>query len=409
MAFTDNTTPISFYVVQNSPNIPVPPAEGSFYIHDNLLHFAFDTTGATPLSPIVFGSSLPSSGNQSKLYVNTASGTASWWNGSTWIQIGGSALSAASADTLSTARDFEISGGATAAAVSFNGSSDVELQVSSLAASYLTGAIPGTVTAVTQAASTNNTTIATTAFVTSAITANNANFVTQAEFDEFVTSAFQFKDILTELSELPSSNQEIGDVYQVTNSTPANQFFVWNGTTWKPLGGDLINLSGYVTLAGTQTFTGVNTFSQTINGSVSGNSGTTTALQTPRTFEISGGVTADPVSFNGTGNVNLVVDEVDATALVGTASVNTTGSAATLTTPRTISISGGATAAGGTFNGSAPLDLAVTSLGASYLTGAIPTGVTAVTQATGTNNTTIATTAYADRAADNVRLMIRVV
>lgn len=63
--------------------------------------------------------------------------------------------------------------------------------------------------------------------------------------------------------------------------------------------------------------------------SVTGNAGTATKLATERTFSISGGATAAAVSFNGTGNVQLNVTSLDASKLTGTASVNTTGNAAT--------------------------------------------------------------------------------
>lgn len=51
---------------------------------------------------------------------------------------------------------------------------------------------------------------------------------------------------------------------------------------------------------------GVATFTNTINGNISGNAGTATSLATARDFEITGiFVTANAVSFDGTGNVSL--------------------------------------------------------------------------------------------------------
>jgi len=58
-------------------------------------------------------------------------------------------------------------------------------------------------------------------------------------------------------------------------------------------------------ISGSQTITGNWTFSNTISGSISGNSGTATALQTARNFSLSGDVTSPSVSFNGTADVVL--------------------------------------------------------------------------------------------------------
>jgi hypothetical protein len=53
---------------------------------------------------------------------------------------------------------------------------------------------------------------------------------------------------------------------------------------------------------------GVATFAQSIDASILGNAGTATSLSTARNFEISGDVVATAVSFDGTGNVNLVAE-----------------------------------------------------------------------------------------------------
>jgi hypothetical protein len=51
---------------------------------------------------------------------------------------------------------------------------------------------------------------------------------------------------------------------------------------------------------------GIATFSSAIDADLLGNAGTATSLATARNFEISGDVVATAVSFDGTGNVNLV-------------------------------------------------------------------------------------------------------
>ncbi|RHF51479.1 pyocin knob domain-containing protein [Mitsuokella multacida] len=79
-----------------------------------------------------------------------------------------------------------------------------------------------------------------------------------------------------------------------------------------------------------------------------------TKLQTPRALNLSGAVTADAASFDGTADATINVKTLDASKLKGTASVSTTGNAATATklaTARTIALSGNASGSA-TFDGS---------------------------------------------------------
>ncbi len=71
-----------------------------------------------------------------------------------------------------------------------------------------------------------------------------------------------------------------------------------------------------------------------------------TKLQTARSLNLGGAVTADAATFDGTANATINVKTLDATKLKGTASVSTTGNAATaskLSTVRKINITGNAT------------------------------------------------------------------
>lgn len=99
---------------------------------------------------------------------------------------------------------------------------------------------------------------------------------------------------------------------------------------------------------------------------VSGNAASATKLQTARSLNLGGAVTADAATFDGTANATINVKTLDATKLKGTAPVSTTGNAATaskLTSPRTISLTG--KAAGSTsFDGSANATINVTSVNA---------------------------------------------
>lgn len=117
-----------------------------------------------------------------------------------------------------------------------------------------------------------------------------------------------------------------------------------SATTIEAIGGK----GSFCNLSDAQTIGGVKTFSSTIVGSVNGNAGTATVLQTARTI---GGV-----SFNGSANINLPG--------VNTAgNQNTTGNSATATvlaTGRILSMTGDVTGAFAAFNGSAALSAALT-------------------------------------------------
>ena len=83
--------------------------------------------------------------------------------------------------------------------------------------------------------------------------------------------------------------------------------------------------------SGNETINGVKTFRQTIQGNLSGNAQTATTWQTARTITLSNAVSATAQWINGSGNVNIPVNSLDASKLTGTASVDTTGRAARAT------------------------------------------------------------------------------
>lgn len=95
-----------------------------------------------------------------------------------------------------------------------------------------------------------------------------------------------------------------------------------------------------------------------------------TKLQTARSLNLGGAVTADAATFDGTADATINVKALDASKLKGTAPVSTTGNAATaskLATPRTLSLTG--KAAGSTsFDGSANASINVTSVNANAAT-----------------------------------------
>lgn len=73
-------------------------------------------------------------------------------------------------------------------------------------------------------------------------TANN-KFATKDELSAAATSVMHYKGTVASYSNLPTSNNVLGDVYNVTD-TGAN--YAWNGTAWDELSG-VVDLSGYVT------------------------------------------------------------------------------------------------------------------------------------------------------------------
>lgn len=84
-----------------------------------------------------------------------------------------------------------------------------------------------------------------------------------------------------------------------------------------------------------------------------------TKLQTARSLNLGGAVTAEAATFDGTADATINVKTLDATKLKGTASVSTTGNAATaskLETPRTLSLTGNATGSA-SFDGSGDISI----------------------------------------------------
>lgn len=77
--------------------------------------------------------------------------------------------------------------------------------------------------------------------------------------------------------------------------------YIGDGTNLDKIGGK----GAYLALDGNQTVAGVKTFSETITGSVSGNAGTATTLQTARDISLTGDVTGTASAFNGSANASI--------------------------------------------------------------------------------------------------------
>jgi len=144
-------------------------------------------------------------------------------------------------------------------------------------------------------------------------------------------------------------------------------------TTVIPIGGD----GSFVSLTGDQTVAGTKTFSNTIQGSVSGNAGTATKLATARNIAVSGDATGS-ASFDGSANATIATTLATVNSNVGTfgsatqipsITVNGKGlitgvSTNTISTSFTIAGNSGTdtvnTGETITFTGTAPINTAVT-------------------------------------------------
>ncbi|WP_312173920.1 hypothetical protein [Chryseobacterium sp.] len=151
-------------------------------------------------------------------------------------------------------------------------------------------------------------------------------------------------------------------------SLDTNKTYRWTGTTFVYITSgavDSVNgLTGVVVL--NKSHVGLSNADNTADAAK--NVLSATKWTAARTITLSG-VTATAQTIDGSGNVAIPVTAVPATLLTGTASINTSGSAAKLATPRTIAASGDGTW-NVSFDGSANVTSALT---------LAPSGVTAGT------------------------------
>lgn len=127
-------------------------------------------------------------------------------------------------------------------AVSYTDSAITALDLANTYAALAGATFTGTVEAPTPGDSSNDTTVATTAFVVSKV-----NAVQQA-----LAGAFHFKGTVATEADLANvQNPAEGDVYQVTTtSSGTSGEFAYDGTNWVELG-TILDLSGYYTSAQT--------------------------------------------------------------------------------------------------------------------------------------------------------------
>lgn len=106
----------------------------------------------------------------------------------------------------------------------------------------------------------------------------NPHKVTAAQLG--LTTVYKYKGSVETYADLPTSKQQIGDVWNVETADPdhgikAGDNVAWDGAQWDTLGGNH-DLSGYAKLNSANTFTALNTFRANIavsNGTKAGSSG----------------------------------------------------------------------------------------------------------------------------------------
>lgn len=107
---------------------------------------------------------------------------------------------------------------------------------------------------------------------------NNPHQVTAAQLG--LATVYKYKGSVETYADLPTSEQQIGDVYNVIQADPdhnieAGDNVAWDGTAWDILAGDT-DLSGYAQLNSANTFTAMNAFRANIvvsNGTTAGSQG----------------------------------------------------------------------------------------------------------------------------------------
>lgn len=119
--------------------------------------------------------------------------------------------------------------------------------------------------------------------VTNALDAHKADYdnphkVTAAQLG--LATVYKYKGSVETYADLPTSGQQVGNVYNVKQADPdhnieAGDNVAWDGTTWDILAGDT-DLSGYAQLNSANTFKAMNAFRANIavsNGTASGTAG----------------------------------------------------------------------------------------------------------------------------------------
>lgn len=134
---------------------------------------------------------------------------------------------------------------------------------------------------------------------------NNPHQVTAAQLG--LATVYKYKGSVETYADLPTSGQQVGDVYNVKQADPdhnieAGDNVAWDGEKWDILAGDT-DLSGYAQLNSANTFTAANTFNANVTvraATAAGSAGVITlgAKSAGKTYEC---------LINAAGNGNLIL------------------------------------------------------------------------------------------------------
>lgn len=150
--------------------------------------------------------------------------------------------------------------------------------------------------------------------VTNALDAHKADYdnphkVTAAQLG--LATVYKYKGSVETYAALPTSGQQVGDVYNVKQADPdhnieAGDNVAWDGEKWDILAGDT-DLSGYAQLNSANTFTAANTFRANIavsNGTAAGRQGQIVLGVKPSTATVQANIIATT-----TGALNYIATE----------------------------------------------------------------------------------------------------
>lgn len=138
---------------------------------------------------------------------------------------------------------------------------------------------------------------------------NNPHKVTAEQLG--LTTVYQYKGSVATYSDLPTTGQKVGDVWNVETADPdhgikAGDNVAWDGAQWDILGGNH-DLSGYAQLKLANTFTALNTFRANIivsNGTAVGSQGQIVLGVKPRTATVQATIISST-----TGAINFIATE----------------------------------------------------------------------------------------------------
>lgn len=150
--------------------------------------------------------------------------------------------------------------------------------------------------------------------VTNALDAHKADYdnphkVTAAQLG--LATVYKYKGSVETYADLPTSGQQVGDVYNVKQADPdhnieAGDNVAWDGEKWDILAGDT-DLSGYAQLNAANTFTAANAFRANIavsNGTAAGSQATITLGIKPEAANVQAGI-----SVNTSGRMQYTASE----------------------------------------------------------------------------------------------------